>query len=154
MRLTALLATFSLVAIFAAFPAAEARPAPACTDALGGSCPEFVCVDDDLNGKFEWDDCVATYCPTWGCCTGGCPPPQYETRSSAACTGYLNVLGSKQRTCVDPAQAPSCGAWSEGWSMIGSWKSCYGTAALCNPYGCLADPEVSGCFDAARVCLA
>lgn len=153
MRLTAILATLSLVALFAAFPAAEARPAPACADAVTSSCPETVCVDDNLNGKFEWDECIFTICPSWGCCTTSCPPPAYD-RSSATCTGYMNVLGSKQRTCVDPSQAPECGAWTEGWSMIGYTKSCYGTRALCGPYGCLAEPELDGCIDAARLCLA
>lgn len=153
MRLTPLLAALSLLALFAVVPSAEARPAPACVEGVSKSCPEFACIDDNLNGKFEWDECVGMACPTWGCCPSSCPPPQYD-RSSATCTGYVNVLGSKQRTCVDATQAPECGAWSEGWNMLGYWKSCYGTRALCMPSGCVADPELSTCVPAARLCLA
>lgn len=67
--------------------------------------------------------------------------------AAPTCTGYVNVLGSKQRTCVDPDEAPRCGAWSEGWSYpLGYWKSCYGTAATCGAYGCLDDVAVSTCL--------
>lgn len=136
MRLSPVLVVLSLFALFAALPATQARPAPACVD-VKTNCPGLACVDNDLDGAFEWNECVTTYCTTNGCCGGACPPPAYDASSSAAtCTGYLNVAGSKQRTCVDPAQAPACGAWTEGWNMLGYYKSCYGTRALCSPYAC------------------
>lgn len=142
-----------LLSLLAFVPAAEARPAPACTDMRPGTCPAWVCVDDDLNGKFSWDECIEMHCPHWGCCGGPCPPP-YEPMSSgsATCTGYMNVLGAKQRTCVDATDAPSCGAWTEGWSMLGYFKRCYGTAALCSPQGCVVPDTEIACVD--RLCLA
>lgn len=133
--LAGLLVCLSLT--IAAVPA-SARPSPVCADDLNSSCPGFACVDDSLDGYFQGDECIQMYCPTWGCCTGPCPPPTAEpaSHSAAVCTGYMNVLGSKQRTCVDPAQAPECPAWTEGWSQIGYYRACYGTDALCTPAGC------------------
>lgn len=89
-------------------------------------------------------------------CIDACPDdlPDGGSSAGATCTPYVNVLGSKQRTCVDAAQAPSCGAWTEGWSHpIGYWKSCYGTGAVCGAHGCIADDiAISGCIR--NVCLA
>lgn len=68
-----LLAAFTLLA-----PGIDARPSPACTDAAGGSCPGIVCVDQNLDGTFQYDECVIMYCPEYGCCSATCPPPPYE----------------------------------------------------------------------------
>lgn len=126
----------------AAVPA-SARPSPVCADALNGSCPGYACADTNLDATFQGSECMQVYCPTWGCCTGPCYPPMAPAKSgSATCTGYMNVLGTKERTCVDPTRAPECAAWTEGWSNIGYFRSCYGTDALCTPAGC---PEISTC---------
>lgn len=135
MRLSPFLIVLSLLALFVAATPAEARPAPACTDLRSNQCPEFVCVDSNLDGVFTWEECIGMACPYTGCCGGPCPPPPAD--SSSTCTGYVNVLGSKQRTCADPTRAPECGAYTESYSWIGYSRACYGTAALCNPYsGC------------------
>lgn len=132
----------ALTLTVAAVPA-SARPSPVCVDELNASCPGYACADDDLDGTFQGDECMQVYCPTWGCCTGPCYPPMAPAESGAAtCTGYMNVLGTKQRTCVDPSQAPECPAWTEGWSNIGFYRACYGTGALCMPAGCV---EISTC---------
>jgi hypothetical protein len=151
MRLSAFLIMLSLLTIFATVPA-EARPSPVCTE-LRGQCADFLCADTDLDGKFQWDECIGMYCTTQGCCPSGCPPPIADTGSAAAtCTGYMNVVGSKQRTCVDPSNAPACGAWTEGWSSIGYYRACYGTAALCTPSGCPDPIEIYGCYQ--NLCIA
>lgn len=79
MRPLALLAGFAILAAFATLaPSADARPSPACSDANGGTCPGVVCVDENLDGTFEHNECVIVYCPEYGCCGYGCPPPPYE----------------------------------------------------------------------------
>lgn len=66
-----------------------------------------------------------------GHCLSECSDDVQLVNSGATCTGYKQIGNSKQRTCVDPAQAPSCGAWSEGWTHpIGYWRTCYGTQGL------------------------
>lgn len=113
MRLFALVIVLSLLTIVAAGPA-EARPAPACTE-FTGNCPEFVCADTDLDGKFQWDECIGYACPTWGCCGTGCPPPAAEADVGA--TDALALLS----TCEIPGcQVPGfalCVA-SEGKTIL------------------------------------
>lgn len=128
LRLFLIGATLSL--LLAAVPA-EARPSPACVSyKTPSSCPGVVCVDENLDGYFQWDECIVMYCPMNGCCGGPCPPPMEANVGASTCTPYLN-LGAKQRTCVDAEDAPECGAWTEGWHpVLGYYKACYGAGSL------------------------
>jgi hypothetical protein len=67
-----------LLAFASASPVLEARPAPACSNVNGGTCMGIVCVDENLDGKFTYGECVIMLCPEYGCCGYGCPPPPYE----------------------------------------------------------------------------
>lgn len=84
MRTLALLAASLMVVGFvAALTPADARPSPVCVNPNamyggGNGCYGFVCVDDNLNGKFGYDECTYFLCPEYGCCTFDCPPPPYE----------------------------------------------------------------------------
>jgi hypothetical protein len=58
---------------------AAARPSPACVDPkamYGGTttCGGLVCVDENLNGKFDGNECIYFLCPECGC-GEPCPPP-------------------------------------------------------------------------------
>lgn len=62
--------------VFAMAPGVEARPSPACVDAVSPTCPGVYCLDDNLDGKFQYDECLVIYC-LHGCC-GPCPPPEWD----------------------------------------------------------------------------
>jgi len=132
MKLRLFLIGTALCLLLAAIPA-EARPSPVCVTLKGPTtCPGIVCADENLDGRFQWDECIIMYCPMtpgYGCCGGPCPPPmEANVDTSQTCTGYMNVGGVKQRSCVDADRAPECGAWSEGWHpVLGYFKTCYGT---------------------------
>jgi len=75
--ITILIGALTVIGLVAALtPTIEARPAPACTD-LKGTCPGFVCVDENLDGRFQWNECVVMYC-LHGCCGSPCPPPDWD----------------------------------------------------------------------------
>lgn len=56
----ALVAAFALA--FWSLPAAQAIPSPVCTDATSPTCEGYVCVDANLDGRFQWNECEPRYC--------------------------------------------------------------------------------------------
>lgn len=51
-------------------PGAEAREV-ACADAVRPSCPGFVCVDTNLNGRLDGAECMVMHCLHDGCWSPG-----------------------------------------------------------------------------------
>jgi hypothetical protein len=74
--LVALAGLAILAAVTIVAPVGEARPPVACTQ-IKGSCPGYVCADENLDGRFTYNECVIIYCVN-GCCGEPCPPPPYE----------------------------------------------------------------------------
>lgn len=77
MRTTPFLLGFLFASAFIAFvPDADAREV-ACVQLKNNGCEGLVCVDKDLDGRIEGNECVIVYC-LHGCCGQPCPPPQWD----------------------------------------------------------------------------
>ena len=62
LRIVTLLAGTLLVLGFLSLaPGVEAREV-ACSDVVRDSCEGFVCVDADLDGRIQYDECEPRYC--------------------------------------------------------------------------------------------
>jgi hypothetical protein len=69
MRTTTLILGFALaLSMMALAPGALGARELACTDTVSSDCDGIVCLDSNLDGRYQWDECEPRYCT--------CPPPR------------------------------------------------------------------------------